>query len=131
MLPWVIAHRGASSIAPENTASSFKSAKALGAEWVEFDVMLTADRIPIVFHDRSLARITRLQKKVNQVPSSLLKDLDAGGWFSSRFKDERIPTFKGALQICPDLELGINIELKPRAFTTAALVDVALETLEA
>lgn len=56
--PPVIAHRGASGYAPENTLSAFVKAKQLGLNWVEFDVMQDCDGIPVIFHDEVLDRIT-------------------------------------------------------------------------
>ncbi len=58
VLPRVIGHRGAAASAPENTLAGLRAAAALGATWVEFDVMLTKDRVPVLFHDDNLRRIT-------------------------------------------------------------------------
>ncbi|MGA2654423.1 MAG: glycerophosphodiester phosphodiesterase family protein [Gammaproteobacteria bacterium] len=100
-LPKVIAHRGASQIAPENTLIAFKKAQELGATWVEFDVMLTQDNIAIIHHDDTFKRILDLDQNVHQTPFSQIK----------HFHD-RIPTLIEALSCCADLDLSLNIELK-------------------
>lgn len=126
-LPKVIAHRGASQIAPENTLIAFETAHALGATWVEFDVMLTQDNIAIIHHDETFARILGLELQVQQTPYALIKDKDAGSWFDKKFFKARIPTLEQTLQCCADLGLSLNIELKT---TRAYAEQTALKTLK-
>ena len=66
-LPRVIAHRGASAYAPENTLAAFTEAKRRGASWVEIDVRLTADSVPIVMHDASLRRTLGVDRLVAEL----------------------------------------------------------------
>lgn len=82
--PLVIAHRGASGLAPENTLAAFKLAIALGADGVEMDVQMSADGCPVVIHDRRLHRTTNGAGVVSVHPLDYLRDLDAGSWFLRR-----------------------------------------------
>lgn len=100
-LPKLIAHRGASQIALENTLLAFKKAHELGATWVEFDVMLTQDDIAIIHHDETFTRILNLDQDVQQTPFAQIKNFSAS-----------VPTLVEALMCCADLGLGLNIELK-------------------
>ena len=109
----VIAHRGASAYAPENTLSAFKKAKALGAEWVEFDVMLSGDGSAVVFHDDSVERTTNGRGDVAKLSDEQLAGLDAGSWFSPNFVGEKIATFQQVATLLGELSLKANIEIKP------------------
>ena len=124
-LPRVIGHRGAAAAAPENTLASLKKANELGARWVEFDVKLTRDRVPILFHDERLERTTDGRGKVAEATLDQICALDAGGWFDPAFSGEPVPTLAAALELCAALGLGINLEIKPcpgRAVETAEQV---------
>jgi len=135
-LPFVIAHRGASGRAPENTQAAVKAAQALGCRWVEIDVQLSADGIPVVIHDHTLDRTTNGHGPVNALTAQDLASLDAGRWFAPQFLDERVPTLDAILQTCRALHLGLNIEVKPApdsdeetATAVADLVDGAAQPL--
>ena len=109
MRPLVIAHRGASGTAPENTLAAFRRAEALGADMVELDVQLTRDGAVVVLHDDSLERTTDGRGLVAEHDCAMLAGLDAGTWFSPSFRGERIPTLAAVLAACP---LAVNVELK-------------------
>lgn len=109
----IIAHRGASAYAPENTMASLDKALTLGCHCVEFDVMCSADGEPFVFHDDSLKRTTNGKGLLGSVDSAYLQTLDAGSWFSRRFKGEPIPHFKDALKWLSFSGVEANIEIKP------------------
>ncbi len=111
--PPVIAHRGASAYAPENTLSSFTRAAQLGIQWVEFDVMLAACGTPIVFHDETLDRTTDRQGDIGGHPYRYLQTLDAGAWFHSKFAGERIPTLAQVLALLKEAGMCANVEIKP------------------
>jgi len=83
-----------------------------GVSWVEFDVTLSADGVPVVFHDDTLDRTTDGSGLVKDAPSHLLRTLDAGGWFSSRFTGETVPTLIETLSVLRDLRMGFNVEFK-------------------
>jgi len=109
--PLCIAHRGASARAPENTLAAFKEAIRLGADSIELDVHLSADAVPMVIHDDSVDRTTNGRGLVSALTCRSLRRLDAGSWFSSRFRGERIPTLEEALE-CARGRCGMNIEIK-------------------
>lgn len=111
-LPFYIAHRGASMLAPENTIAALKKAKAEGAEAVEFDVQLTRDHAVIVFHDDTLLRTTNGHGRVSKATLEKLALLDAGSWFSDQYKNERIPTLQAWLETASQLQLALNLEIK-------------------
>jgi glycerophosphoryl diester phosphodiesterase len=100
----VIAHRGDSKVAPENTLPAFASAVKAGADLVELDYYHSADGVPVVFHDAELDRTTNAGRlwggekiKIHSKSLAELKLLDAGSWFESKFAGTRIPTLDEAL----------------------------------
>ncbi|MBC6438909.1 MAG: glycerophosphodiester phosphodiesterase [Rhodospirillales bacterium] len=114
-LPRVIGHRGAAAYAPENILGSFAKAAELGASWVEFDVHLARDDVPVVIHDRNLARTVGMNRNIDEVHSSELMHADAGSWFDPYWSDERIPTLAQTLDACLAFGLTPNIEIKDDA----------------
>ncbi len=129
--PLIIAHRGASAIAPENMVAAFKKAIESGAEGIEFDVRLSKDRVPIVFHDSQLSRIAGDERRVSDLTSNELILIDAGSWFNRlhpdaanpRFSAERIPTLKQTLKLLRDYRGVIYIELKCRIKEISSLTE--------
>jgi glycerophosphoryl diester phosphodiesterase len=110
--PRVIAHRGGGVLAPENTLAGLKLARNLGFEAVEFDVKLTEDEIPILFHDEDLDRTTDGRGPVAQASFADLQEMDAGGWFGNEYLGERIPTLAAAGTLCREAGLWANVEIK-------------------
>ncbi len=117
-LPFVIGHRGAAGLAPENTLVSLRRARLEGAKWVEFDVMLSADGVPVLFHDDMVNRTTSGKGAVNKLDYATLSQLDAGSWFDTAFAGARIPSFVEAIQTLAAENLGANVEIKPFPGTT-------------
>ncbi|MFT4059558.1 MAG: glycerophosphodiester phosphodiesterase [Legionella sp.] len=109
----IIGHRGASAYAPENTMASFDKARVMGCGFIEFDVMCSADGEPFIFHDDQLKRTTNGRGEIGKVESSYLQTLDAGSWFSRKFKGEHIPHFSEVLEWLAASEMQANIEIKP------------------
>jgi len=124
--PWLIAHRGASAYAPENTVPAFRLAADQGADFVEFDLQLTKDRQIVCLHDNSLERTTdvedvfpdRFRSERNTKRWMLedftlaeIKRLDAGVWFDAKFRGTRIPTFAETIDALRGRS-GLFIELK-------------------
>jgi glycerophosphoryl diester phosphodiesterase len=109
----IIAHRGFSAIAPENTLAAFDLAIKHGANSIEFDLQLSADGVPIIFHDATLDRITQSSGKVGEKTLAELKMLDAGAWFSDRFAGEKIPTLQAALGILKNVDSFLYFDVKP------------------
>jgi glycerophosphoryl diester phosphodiesterase len=93
----VIAHRGASSYAPENTLAAFDLALRMGVHHIELDVEATSDGHIVVIHDDTLDRTTNGSGLVTSQPLAALQALDAGSWFGATFAGERIPTFDEVL----------------------------------
>ncbi|HVI52430.1 MAG TPA: glycerophosphodiester phosphodiesterase [Candidatus Sulfotelmatobacter sp.] len=110
--PKVIGHRGAAAHAPENTLASFAKAKDCGAPWVELDVQLSADGVPVVFHDDDLDRTSNGHGLLTRHDAAALAALDAGSWFGPDFAGEKLPTLEDALCHIAALGLGVNIEIK-------------------
>jgi glycerophosphoryl diester phosphodiesterase len=128
-LPPVIGHRGAAARAPENTLAGFRAARALGCGWVEFDVRLTADGVPVVCHDPRLERTTNGHGVISELTFASIRAVDAGLPFGAAFAGERVPTLLEALTCCGGLGLGANIEIKAehgREYATAATVAAAV-----
>jgi glycerophosphoryl diester phosphodiesterase len=109
--PLIIAHRGASRKAPENTLAAFSRAIEDGADGIELDVRLTADGALMVFHDSRLTRTTDGHGKIERCTLDELKGLSAGSWFHPLFRGEPIPTLDDALELMRR-RVGVNIELK-------------------
>ena len=109
--PLIIAHRGASAHAPENTLAAFRLALANGADGIELDVMLSADQELVVIHDDTLDRTTNGHGQVGSTPIAGIRELDAGGWLNEEFKGEPVPLLDEVFA-----EFGgkflINVELK-------------------
>lgn len=122
----IIAHRGASAYAPENTMAAFHRAYVMGAAWVEFDVMLAACGTPIIFHDETLNRTTNAVGPIAPQPYAALQTLDAGSWFSPWFSGERIPTLKSVLMFLKSVGMRANIEIKPLPHQSVATVEHTL-----
>jgi glycerophosphoryl diester phosphodiesterase len=111
--PRIIAHRGGGALAPENTLAGLRRARALGFAAVEFDVMLSGDGIPILMHDETLERTTDGRGEVAKTPYAALAALDAGSGFDREFGGEPVPAFAAAAELCLELELWANVEIKP------------------
>ena len=94
----LIAHRGNSSKAPENTVISFKKSLLSGFNIIEFDVQLSKDNFPVIFHDERLERTTDGKGFLRDHNWNELKKLDAGEWFGENFKEEKIPSFDEILK---------------------------------
>lgn len=130
IMPEYIAHRGASRIAPENTLAAFLLAKEQGATWVECDVAITRDRTAVIFHDDELSRTSSGYGKLADKTLQELKTLDAGEWFADNYKGETIPTLTEALNELHQLELGVNLEIKPQFFACQQKFQVMVDAIE-
>lgn len=129
---YTIAHRGASAYYPENTMSAFKAAVDMKADMIELDVLLSKDNIPVVFHDERLDEKTNGSGLVCDHTLSDLKKHDAGSWFDTKFKNERIPTLREVLEFSRNRIL-VNIEIKPEVVTEkeeSGIVELVLNLVE-
>jgi glycerophosphoryl diester phosphodiesterase len=107
----VMAHRGASAAAPENTIAAIQGAIDAGAHWVEIDVQESKDGEVVVIHDSDLKKIGGVSMTVADSSLRQLQQVDIGSWFDPKFSDQRIPTLRQVLQLCRG-RIGVNIELK-------------------
>jgi glycerophosphoryl diester phosphodiesterase len=111
----VFAHRGNSAHAPENTLEAFRQAVALGVDGLEFDVRLTADGVPVVFHDPTVERTTDGRGAVAAMTLAELRELDAGYRFGAtahpyRGKGVGVPTVEEALDVTAPLPLVVEVK---------------------
>ena len=113
--PRFIAHRCGGALTPENTLSGLGLAARLGYQAVEFDVMLSADGIPVVIHDETLERTTDGSGRVAELSSAELARVDAGIKHHRAFAGESLPTLAQMLSACRSLGLAANIEIKTSA----------------
>jgi len=121
--PMIIGHRGAVELAPENTISGYQTAIQLGVYAIEIDVRITEDGIPFIMHDETLFRTTNVldvfPNRTNEASESFIlseiQKLDAGSWFSSNFKGEKVPLLKDVLDLVnrsSNKEVKIFFDLK-------------------
>jgi len=111
-VPAVIAHRGYSSITPENTLAAMAAGARAGAEWVEIDVATSADGVPYVLHDNTVDRTTDGTGALPSLQSSILDGLDAGSWFSPAFAGQPLPRFSAALDEFERGSADLLLEIK-------------------
>ena len=110
--PTVMAHRGLSADAPENTLYAFSDAISVGADFIELDVQQTRDGVLVVMHDSNLKRTTGVNKDIWDVDYADIQNLDAGSWFDPAYANARIPTLEETLQFV-DKRAKLHIEIKP------------------
>jgi len=109
----VIAHRGASGHAPENTLAAFRKAVSQGAAFIETDLQLSRDAHFVAIHDATVDRTTGGHAAVHDLTLAELRRLDAGSWFGSEFAGERIPTLEEILDFSKKHDVVFYLELKP------------------
>lgn len=108
----IIAHRGASQVAPENTLAAFRAAHAQGVDWVEFDVSLIGDGTPVVHHDGTLDRCTTGTGALNGITRADLSGIAAGKLHGSAFAGEPVPELETTLDLLAELGMHGNLEMK-------------------
>ncbi len=113
--PLVFAHRGFSGEFPENTMVAFQKAIQVKADLIELDVTLSEDREIVVIHDDDLDRTTKLVGNVRKFEAKILNELDAGSWFSRKFRKEKIPLLKDVFRLIQKSKTDLNIEIKSTA----------------
>lgn len=136
-MPLILAHRGASAYAPENTIAAFRLAHELGADGIEFDVQLTRDKIPVVIHDDTVDRTTNGKGRVCDLPIGEIARLDAGAWKANDYAGEPIPTLAQVFDALADWihptgrarPCFINVELKTEYLFTDGLENQVLNVI--
>lgn len=114
MTPEIIAHRGASYLAPENTLSAFRKAMEIGADGVEMDVQQTRDKKLVIHHDFVIDWHTDMRGQIYDMTEGELKALDFGSWKDVNYRNERIATLQEALALCREME-GTIVQLEMKA----------------
>jgi len=126
-----VAHRGWSGGAPENTLAAFRLALSEpSVYWIELDVHLSKDEVPVVIHDGTLNRTTNAKGKVSERTAFELSKLDAGSWFHPFYAGEPIPTLAQVLSLVYGRSC-LNIELKEDAQEGGLLVRRVVELVRA
>ena len=111
--PWVIAHRGASGYAPENTMAAFRRAVNMGASFIETDLQLTRDARLVAMHDSTVERTTNAHGPVKEYSLADLRQLDAGSWFDPKFAGEKIPSLEEIMAFAKEADVVFYLEVKP------------------
>lgn len=135
--PLIIAHRGASALAPENTLAAFQRAIDDGAEGIELDVRLAKDGVPVVIHDAKLYRLGQTKGRVSDFTSEELQTLDVGSWFNAKnphrsveiFSEETVPTLTQLLNFLKDFKGLVYIELKCKESEIEQLVKAVCQII--
>ncbi|HAA46341.1 MAG: glycerophosphoryl diester phosphodiesterase [Halomonas sp. 54_146] len=126
-LPTLIAHRGYSAAAPENTLAAVRAAHQSGAKWVELDVQLLGDGTPVIWHDADVARCSNGRGELATMTWANAQCLDTGSWFGDGFSGEKMASLEAMLALLNELEMGVNMEIKVnKGRDPIALVDRAL-----
>ena len=109
----IIAHRGLSAVAPENTLVAIGSCAENKVKWFETDVDIIADGTPVVIHDSFLDRTTNRTGSIYDLTAEDLEGIDAGAWFGSEYRGQKLPTLAQLVELMNRKELNGNIEIKP------------------
>lgn len=136
MDPLIVAHRGAMTEAPENTLPAFDKAVSYGVDGIEFDVQLTADNCPVVYHDATLDKITRAGTAISDFTLAQLTGFDWGRWFSDEYSGLGIPTlddvltrYGGRTRLMVEIKSSPDPALREKNYQLAALVVEAISNL--
>ncbi|ADI38264.1 putative glycerophosphoryl diester phosphodiesterase yhdW [Waddlia chondrophila 2032/99] len=120
--PKLIAHRGNSSQAPENTLAAFISAIQIPVDYIECDVQLSKDGVPVIIHDGTFHRITNEThpNKVNELLLEEIKLIDTGSWFDTSYSNQRVLTLEELL-LFPKGKIGVMVEVKEETFLACSM----------
>jgi len=128
--PMIIAHRGSSGTAPENTLAAIEKAILDGADAVEVDVRFTKDDVPVLMHDETVERTTDVSggslSLVRELTLDEIKRLDAGSWFDNQYAAERVPTLEEALRLARG-RIDVYIEVKSSIKDTSVILTDIIE----
>jgi glycerophosphoryl diester phosphodiesterase len=123
----IIAHRGASSVAPQNTLAAFQKAADFNADYFELDVQLSADDSLMIMHDKAVNQTTDGSGFLAFLTYAQLREFDAGSWFDPLFTGEKIPTLKEALLLGKENDIKVCIEIKA---TKVGIVEKIIDLVE-
>ncbi len=125
----IIAHRGLSSLAPENTLAAISLAAKNGAEWVEIDAVTCGDGTIVMWHDNSIDRCSDSTGPLSQLNAQSMQSLDCGSWFSKEYANEKMATIEQAILLIQELGMGLNLEFKLYQYTANEVVAPVLDFL--
>jgi glycerophosphoryl diester phosphodiesterase len=135
--PFILGHRGASAVAPENTLAAFSRAIKDGADGIEFDVRLSSDQVPVVIHDATLKRTGLIDRPVSGMTSAELQEIDVGSWFNQRaqssgefYNGEKLPTLAQVFELFSSTSGVLYIEMKCEANEGTALAALVANGIE-
>lgn len=126
--PRVIAHRGNSSVAPQNTLAALESAWRAGADSIEIDLQLSADGAAVVIHDDTVDATTNGSGAVDDLDLAELRRLDAGSWFSPAYAGQQVPTFAEVITFLA-ARRGIDLLLELKGDWPAQAVQQVVEAI--
>ena len=126
-----IAHRGYSTVAPENTLPAYRLAKEMGFIYVECDVSFTKDGVAVLLHDDTIDRTSDGSGKISELTYEELLKYDFGSWKNTKYAGTAIPTFEEFIALCKELGLHPYIELKSSGKYTQSKIQTMVETVEA
>ena len=116
----VIAHRGASAAAPENTAAAFGHALTAGVDAIETDIRVSRDGVPVLFHDQDLMRVANSRSKVTDLTAAELASVDVGAWMGPAFSGQGVPTLAWLAERCqPNTSLLLDLKVEGSAAAIA------------
>ncbi|GAA4284734.1 glycerophosphodiester phosphodiesterase [Brevibacterium daeguense] len=127
--PWVIAHRGYSGAAPENSLAAIDAARAVGSDFIEVDLRLSGDGTPYILHDSSLNRTTNTSGNIGQMSQERISLADAGSWLGPGFAGQRIPRLRTVLADLAEHGGNLLLELKDD-WSPGAVAQVAEDIID-
>lgn len=127
----MVAHRGASQAAPENTLAAVRAAAAQGVHWIECDVMLLGDGTPVMHHDATLDRCTTAVGPLSEIGAGELPEISAGKGHGRDFADEPLPTLDQMLDLVDTLDFHANVEIKRHGTPLGATAERVAAALHA
>ena len=127
--PQIIAHRGASYYAPENTQAAIELAAQQGAKWIEVDLHLTADQRVILMHDPTVDRCTNGYGAVAQLSYADIIHLDAGSWYGEQYIGQRVLSLETLIELLNRLDINVNLEIKAAACDISTIVQAVINVL--
>lgn len=119
----IIAHRGVSAVAPENTQAAFDLAWAHDCAGIELDVQVSRDGVVVVSHDENIRRVSGVEREIAQVDWADLKAVDVGAWKASQYQGETLPLLADVLANMPTGKT-IQVEVKPAVSNLAPVIAV-------
>lgn len=126
-----VAHRGYSTVAPENTLPAYRLAKENGFFYVETDVSFTSDGVAVLLHDSTIDRTSNGSGNIGSLTYAQVRTYDFGSWKSSDYAGTLIPSFEEFIALCRDIGLHPYIELKSNGSYTEAQIQALVDTVKA